>query len=126
MSTLATIQTINPHTVVAGHRGLELLAANANRTKIHGIIPLFKSGCEVHHGSYDCTTACTKDPAGMWQDLNALQNCLVYPTISNLLNAKLLDTSSVNVATDYGILPASEIDLTSSISYPINDCAMEF
>ena len=96
------------------------------------IFRLFESGCRLANGTRDCTTACSSSGPEIFGDgvvnpnaMYTLQNCLVYPNISDLLSTDSLTDDARQVALDFGIVARNETNI-SAIYSPVRQCFQDF
>lgn len=72
-------------------------------------VVLWKSGCQLDDGSWNCTTACFDEERGpklVWDatgNMTTLQNCLIYPMLTEASAKGLLVGNDTGLLDRYGI-----------------------
>ena len=85
---------------------------------------LFRDGCLQEDGSRNCTASC-QDQNKIFDSLDTLHNCMVYPTVADLYARNNL--SDISLPDYYDISPAKmNSSLYQNITTNIKTCLIDF
>ena len=92
---------------------------------IHGNSLLFIDACEQPGKTHNCTVSCN-DPAMMFENLETLHNCMVYPVVAYQYSNKSLFPTSIQWLEDLGIVATETNPRNSFQAVQILKCLTEY